>query len=93
MKPELEVHLAKQMLDLGAVVCLDLLGFVQQVAPIRVLVHCQVLTLAHDDMPVNTGILLSLNYPLVAGIPQTLKIIHRATSHDLEVYQTKKRNH
>jgi len=65
---ELALDHAKRVLDLRANAGFDLLGFVQQAAPRRLLVQRPSLAWTHGDMPFNTRSFWPLDCPKVAGI-------------------------
>jgi len=65
---ELALDHAKRVLDLRANASFDLLGFVQQAAPRRLLVQRPSLASTHGDMPVNTRSFWPLDCPKVACI-------------------------
>jgi hypothetical protein len=65
---ELALDHAKRVLDLRANAGFDLLGFVQQAAPRRLLVKRPLLAWTHGGMPVNARGVRPLDCPRVAGI-------------------------
>jgi len=65
---ELALDHAKRVLDLRANAGFDLLGFVQQAAPGRLIVQRPSLAWTHGDMPANTRSFWPLDCPKVAGI-------------------------
>jgi hypothetical protein len=65
---ELALDHPEWMLDLRANAGFELLGFVQQAAPRRVLVQCPAFARAHGDMPFNTSGFWPLDRALITGI-------------------------
>ena len=68
VETELALDHPKRVLDLCANTGFELLGFIQQAAPRRVLVQCPALAGPHRDVPVNTRSLQPLDRTEVARI-------------------------
>ena len=83
---ELALDHPERVLDLRANAGFELLGFVQQAAPRRVLIQCPAFARSHGDMPVNTRGFWPLDRALVTGIRknQNFRTVGRAAARVLE---------
>ena len=83
---ELALDHPERVLDLRANAGFELLGFVLQAAPMRVLIQCPAFARSHGDMPVNTRGFWPLDRALVTGIRknQNFRTVGRAAARVLE---------